>query len=528
MRTTLLALVLGVAAPLLLLAQPKPATVEFPCKLTDYRIPQPNTVAVRCDGVSITNFTADTALYKLQDESVVYPAVQSIEKAGSGPDASAFWLKFSLNQSLQPGQDYELRFSGSYQIQRPGNDTPVIEHFSATRFRFSTRPDLAVRSVKGRPGQKLSSHFAMQVSAGAKLIDHSNNNAEYRLEAASPDPNDYDAMGQILLVPAPSSLGQKIEVQGIADVFGQTPLVKTSKPAPPPAAPKSKDAAAWYFNFAHQAGVGITPSWIANIKVAPVLGGLPAGFFIAPSLNVDVGQGQVGQTKTNDLINPKLGVTRLVRTQAAILEAVRFASALSYETNRKSDKRNILFDGDSRIYFKALENTKAQRSQDAFLKARLQDLKILPQDVPKARFGYSIQLFLGIEIGSSLTDNTVKSSDKSSQVTVPQYAIRRLRPHFSDTFEFWNFTVSVSVYPRYLFSAENVTRENDTPQPNGKSKKTIVLHRASGWRPYGECSINYALDPAGHYAINTIYKLGSQPPNFDRANVFQSGILIRF
>ena len=249
---------------------------------------------------------------------------------------------------------------------------------------------------------------------------------------------------------------------------------------------------------------------------------------MTPSLNVDVGQGQVGQTKTNDIINPKLGVTRLVWTEVGLLEAMQFIPAISYETNRKADKRNILFDGDWRVYLQGLENTRAQRSLDAFLRARLLNPKLLPQDVPKASFGYSIQLFLGTELGTSLTNNIVKSSDKSSQVTIPKYGIRRLRPHFSTAFEFWNLTVSLSSYPRYLFSAENVTREVDMLQASGKTSKGILLQTVSGWRPYNEFTVSYAFDPAGHYAINVIYKLGSQPPNFNSTNSVQSGILIRF
>lgn len=43
-----------------------------------------------------------------------------------------------------------------------------------------------------------------------------------------------------------------------------------------------------------------------------------------------------------------------------------------------------------------------------------------------------------------------------------------------------------------------------------------------------QVSLSYAFDPAGHYSVDTAYKVGSQPPNFDRVNLVQSGILIRF
>lgn len=534
MRTMLIALVAFGAVSTGVLAQPKREArqaTELPCKLVEYRIARsdakgpPDTVAVLCDGARLADFASTAVLYKLQDESVVYPAIESVDVQG-GAARSGFWLVFRFTRSLQPGQDYELRLSGTY--ARP-TDPTVAERFSSTRFRFSTRPDLAVAKTPGRAAVYLTSHFEMQVSGAAQLIDAANRK-EYTLEPASAEPDDYDGMGQILIRggPSPGQLGGKLEVRGVTDAFGQTPPVKPPKPAPPPAAPKSKDAAAWYFNFLHQAGVGISPSWIANIKAAPVLSVLPGGFFVTPALNVDAGRGQVGQTKTNDLINPKLGVTRLVRTGNGILEAMRFAPSFSYETDRAGDKRNALFDGDWRLYVRGLRNTQASRTREAFQRARLLDPKVLPQDVPKKKFGYDTQIYLGTEIGGSLTDNAAKSSDKSSQVVVPAYAIRRLRPHVSSTWEWGSFTASVSVYPRYLFSPENVTSETATPQPGGGTKRTIFLKTASGWRPYGECSISYAFDPAGHYAVNTVYKLGSQPPNFDRINLAQSGILIRF
>jgi len=520
------------AVPTAMRAQParKAAqATDLPCKLTDYRIARstanglPDTVAVLCDGTPVAGFAASAELYRLQDESVVYPAIETVSV--EGPAArSGYWLIFKLTSGLKPGHDYELRLSGTY--SRPSDKT-VAERFSTVRYRFSTRPDLTPVKTPGRVALDLSSHFQMEASRGAKLIDHSNNR-EYALEAASSDPDDYDAMGQILIRGGPSQLGPKVEVRGVTDVFGQAQPVKPAKAAPPPAAPKSEDEADWYFNFLHQAGVGITPSWVADIKMAPTLRLLPGGFFLSPSFAVDVGQGQVGQTKTNDLINPKLGASRLVRLKNPVLEAMLFTPSFSYETDRAFDKRNALFDGDWRFYLAGLRNTKAERTQRAFLKARLQNPKVLPQDVPKARFGYDTQIHLGAELGGALTDDTIKSSDKRSQVVVPAYPIRRLRPHVSSTWEAWNFTLSLSIYPRYLFTTENVTRERSNLQPGGETTKTIYLVGVSGWRPYGECSISYAFDPAGHYAINVAYKLGSQPPNFARVNLVQSGILVRF
>ncbi|MGO9259412.1 MAG: hypothetical protein ACLQU1_24320 [Bryobacteraceae bacterium] len=355
MRSSLAVLI--ALLPAVILAQPareaKEAT-DLPCKLTDFRIARssaagpPDTVAVRCDGTELADFAATAMLYRLEDESVAYPEIEKVN--AQAPTAkSPFWLIFRFAHGLQLARDYELRISGTY--ARPSNRA-VAERFPATRFRFSTSADLAIAKTPGRDAVYLTSHVEMQVSDAAKLIDHANNK-EYALEPASTEPDDYDTMGQILLRDGPSSLGQvgaKLAVQGVTDAFGLIPPVNPPKPTPPAAAPKSKDASTWYLNFLHQAGVGITPTWIANIKLAPVFRALPGGLFVTPSLNVDVGQGQVGQTNTNDLINPKLGVTRLIRIKNSILEGVRFVPSFSYETNRERDKENALFDGDCRFY----------------------------------------------------------------------------------------------------------------------------------------------------------------------------------
>jgi hypothetical protein len=533
MKKLLMTLVLMVAAPAPFVAQSRITEVDFPCQLTDYRILQPNTVMVRCDGVDITQFAAMVSLYKLLDESVAYPSV-AIGKGSDADGNNQYWLKFTLGQPLEHTQDYELRFSGSYRITRP-NKPDTTEYFKSTRFRFTTRPEFNVAKTPGPNTQYLFGPTAVSLAPGAKLVDKSNGR-EYDLDftapdpknPAAPDPDDLDAAGRIVLNPAPSMLGQKLEVQGVTDIFNQKLTVKPAKSAPPPTAPKTKEAATYHFNVLHQMGEGSKPTWIADVKLAPVLGGLPGRFYLTPSVTVDTGSGKVGETKTNDIINPKFGVSRLVRIRGGILNGIKFSPSISYETNRKGSKRNLLFDGNARIYLSGLENTKAQRSQDAFLRARLENPKVLPHEVPQARFGYSAKFFFGTELGRSLTDNELKSTDQSSAITVPKYGIRRFRPQFSGALEVWRLTTNLSVYPRYLFSTENVTREMDTLQADGTTKKTIFLHTVSGWRPYGELSVSYSFDPAGHYAANTAYKFGSQPPNFDHINTVLSGIVVRF
>ena len=218
MRSLLVIAIALAAVPLAVLAQPAKQeakqSTDLPCKLTDYRVVRsdaqkpPDTVAVLCDGSRLADFAATAVLYVLQDESVAIPAVETANM--QGPTArSGFWLVFRFKNSLKAGQDYELRLSGTY--ARPTNPN-VMEKFSGTRFRFSTRPDLSVAKTPGRDAVYLTSHFEMQVSDQAKLIDKSHNK-EYKLEAIPIEPDEYDARGQILIPNGPSTPGERSEAR---------------------------------------------------------------------------------------------------------------------------------------------------------------------------------------------------------------------------------------------------------------------------------------------------------------------------
>jgi hypothetical protein len=111
---------------------------------------------------------------------------------------------------------------------------------------------------------------------------------------------------------------------------------------------------------------------------------------------------------------------------------------------------------------------------------------------------------------------------------VPGYTIARLRPRAVSTLEWKAVTINLSVIPRYLFTKENVTREILVTQAAGTANRQIYLATASGWRPYAEIGVNVALDQAGHFAVGTTYKAGSPPVNFQKVNLFQSGLLVRF
>ena len=344
---------------------------NFAGKLTDYRITDTHTVVVQVDAVRLFSLDANAQLFRLKDEIVIHPGVAETTvhydtpgHAPGGTDRS--YLEFSFTGfTFEPGADYELRFSGRYKNSPASADI----RFSTVVFRFSTTSDLAVVKNPGAPTVKLFSRVALTVTGGATVNDAGTGTFGLQPVGLA---GDFDATGKVNAIGAPTSIDPRLsKVSGVTDIFGNTPVVRPTKPIGQLTAPKNKEAAVYYFNFLHQAGVGLKPTWIANIKVAPIFGVLPGGYLLTPELNVDTGQGQVGTTKTNDIINPKIGVTRLLRTRAGILENLQYSGAFSYETNRKFDKRNALFDGDLRFYLRNLQNTRAERTQDAFFRERL-------------------------------------------------------------------------------------------------------------------------------------------------------------
>ena len=129
-----------------------------------------------------------------------------------------------------------------------------------------------------------------------------------------------------------------------------------------------------------------------------------------------------------------------------------------------------------------------------------------------------------------MSADTVKSSDTRTSVVLPNYNIARLRPKLAATLEFGHMALAATVTPRYLFMAENVTRQRQIPDPKNASAqiRQIYLSQARGLRAYGEASISWQFDEAGHYALSVNYKVGSVPPNFDYVNTVQTGITVKF
>jgi hypothetical protein len=310
-----------------------------------------------------------------------------------------------------------------------------------------------------------------------------------------------------------------LEVEGLQDLFGD-PL-KIQSDVTLGAVPKTKDDSMFYLKLDHQAGPGSAPGYAIEVKLAPDLGPPSIGGFTwRPALNMDIGAGTVSNVKVNDTIIPSVGLTELFRTEHRGPEALRITPAISFETNKEFNKKNLIYDQDFQFFVSQLVSSRTVRAWQKFneLKPKNPDLTFTNE---LANWGAGVDLFAGSELGGALMTQTVKASKSSSSVSVPTYMVARVRPKLSAYAEYKRIHLTFSVIPRYLLATEYATRES-------KDGKTIRLVAVSGFRPYGEAGVNCGLDQSGHIALNTTYKLGSQPPSFQQTNTVQTGLLIKY
>jgi hypothetical protein len=235
---------------------------------------------------------------------------------------------------------------------------------------------------------------------------------------------------------------------------------------------------------------------------------------------MDIGAGSVSNVKVNDTIVPSLGLTRLYRRKTRGLEAVRVTPAISFETNREFNRKNLLWDQEFQFFFSDLSLSRSAKSWEIFNKLSKTD-KTLVYSPDLANWGAGVHFFAGSEIGHALVEQTVTASKGTASVTLPTYPVARIRPRVTAFAEYKRISLSFTAALRYLFTTEFTTRQS----PDGKS---ISLIPVSGLRPYGEAGITIGLDASGHIALCSTYKLGSQPPTFQSTNTVQTGLLFRY
>ncbi|MGD0498189.1 MAG: hypothetical protein ABSC23_07110 [Bryobacteraceae bacterium] len=546
-------LVLAVRLP----AQNAPAAL--PCSVTDlvkdgtaYRIVTPGLVYVNCDATDLAQFDTAAKLYVVAgtDRKPV-DNVQAIVKLYAAP-----WIRIDLRKTgggpaLVGGQDYQIELAPDQRATvaklLKGRPAPMAGPFAPLAIGISTKPAATVgpseiatlgakflinSNIALRPFDKKGPKFA-EVGALKVLTYHDSESLplgatvpECSAPAGCPEPQVASgnpvSFGRAQVVLASDRLHQPkvtVQVTGFHDIFGDELKIKNEVALG--SAPKTKDDSMYYLKVNHQAGPGAKPGFVVEAKVAPQLGRPSVlGFLWQPALNMDIGSGSVDGVKLNDTIIPSLGLTRLYRRKERGLEAVRATSAVSFETNREFNKKNLTYDQEFQFFFSDLTLSRAARSWRLYPELKKKD-ESLAYAADLSDYGAGLQFFAGSELGHALLEQTVKASKSTATVTVPAYPVARIRPRVTAFAEYKRISLTFTAALRYLFATEYATRES----ADGKS---VRLAPVSGFRPYGEAGITIGLDASGHIALSATYKLGSQPPTFLYANTVQTGLLFRY
>jgi hypothetical protein len=539
------------------------APASLPCDAKDYakgvdsyRVVTSEVLYVNCGRTNLLQFDTTGALYVgVGGERRPVDGVTAAVRLFSTEDP---WIRVDFarsggGQALEKGRDYELDLSpdqkGTIVVKVDGRQAPVATPYEKLTVSFSTKPDATVKpsgisslgvtfevfsNIALQPFEQEGPQFA-EISALKIKTYHK------ALTVPKGTPVPPCAPGRICPVPKPSednpeTFGRALvslttghllqpkatlEVDGLRDFFGDT--LKIQNEVTLGAVPKTKDDSMWYLKLDHQTGPGSKPGYAIEAKLAPQLGRPTfGGFTWRPALNMDIGAGTVANVKVNDTIIPSLGMTRLLRANSTGLEAVRITPALSFETNKEFNKENLIYDQDFQFFVGPLNSSRLVRAWKKYNELQKdpknKDLKFSNE---LSNWGAGIQLFAGWELGGALATQTVKASKSSAAVTEPSYTVARIRPKISAYAEYKRINLTFSVLPRYLLTTEYTTRESS-------DGKTISLVPVSGFRAYGEASLNIGLDQSGHVSFSTTYKLGSQPPTFRPTNIVQTGVLLKY
>ena len=304
----------------------------------------------------------------------------------------------------------------------------------------------------------------------------------------------------------------------IRDVFGNSPKFDPKARFVRQNACAIKQACALYINVNYAAGVGTVPAWILDGKYAPLLTSKKQ-FFLAPMLAADIGNNTIkGQTYTNTIDIG--GTAQRVFLPNKTLQDLPVTLGVNYETDKQFDRDNLLATGDLQFYFNHLYRTQQQKALQEYIKKSVTIPSLQLSDIPLQGLGYQLDFHAGVESGGALADTTVKASKGTASEVLPQYAIFRLVPQVHGLLQLGKFSFDELFVGRYLATNENTIVQ--TPA------NTLYLHRVQGWKGISTLTSTFAIDPQGHFGITVTFKDGFAPPNYQRVNAVQAGILIKY
>ncbi len=413
------------------------------------------------------------------------------------------------NASLQDAQDLAIAF-----FTTKGRARVVkTEASSVQRRRLTVRSDVALqkpsddarleeirqREIKDKQGNVLVPE-KKRVHHGAEFL------------APGIDSEDFRSIGQIDIRLHPQdriwSSRPTMRVEGIRNIFGET--ISVVSPISLGAPPKGKDDASYYFRFNYGSGRGSKPSLGADIKLKPTVGWV-GPFLFRPEVLADVAKNQ--PSSANSIKFAALfDYTKLVGEKGYL--GHRLESGGAFETDQDFDNSNLLFEFDYKPLIQGIYRTRELRTQQkasSLLNAGLIDSL---DNAPEAAWGAGLEIFIGLEAGSSLRDRTV------STVEIPSYSIFRLRPRLHGFFEYKRLGVDVSSTLRFLASDEFL--------PGRLEDGRRFLKIVDGFKPFSVATFTIGLDSTKNISLAFAYKNGGAPPIFRTVNTGSVGIVIKY
>jgi len=351
---------------------------------------------------------------------------------------------------------------------------------------------------------------------------------------------DPDMIGRVEIVVTGTRLPTgkvKLTVNGLKDLLG-TPVNTAAKARTEilgrKLSGKTKDEVGTYIKLGHQAGRNTEPVWTVDSKIAVELPRRFDDWRVTPTATVDIG---FGPSKSSNTTKMGVAFTRFDLVggtdfnypreswseREASLQGVGLTVAPTFETDRDFEKRNVLVDLDGEFFFDGFYNPIQRQNRRRLDEARQKTPGIEMDEVAGASFGWAITTNLGVEVGRSLDDRkkTIETGmgDETVETTLvaEAHSIFRLRPRLGVLLEFKRFSFNLQGTGRFLVSDEQALVEAD---------KTFSVQKFEGWHGYGEVTLSVPLSP--RTAIDSTWKNGRQPPQFQRLNVVQTGLAFRF
>jgi hypothetical protein len=528
--------------PLRAAAQDEQAAQADPCKASDYKVLNQQTLLVLCaTDVSKIPFTGDISLQSTSSMTKLATNVSI------GSSKAKHWLVVTLSgpETLHPDKKYLLSLSSGGKSGSLVIDTattvllsPVLVSELDRRYKASSK--LAFKDPS--TGNILFDDPSAKMDCTVQAKDYSGVIVPIAAKCdrlASVNPAD------IPFKVDPFTIGfVNVEVSKAAAfrnnlrqlvpaglpflnlVLGTSfKIDEKSKFAAAEKVPTSKDASQYYVLFSGSAGVGSAPAWVLDGKIAPLIPKTLDNFQFAPSATANVGQGTIkGQTYTNTI---DLGFTaqRLFLPypdqKDPLLQGLLLTVGPTYETDKEFDRDNLLAVLDLRYNFKGLYAPQTTKTLQNYYKIHQKNKTWQLDQQPTALWGYALDFHTGIETGGALVDTTVKASTGKATQNVPTYPICRIVPQVHGLLQFWWFSVDATGTPRYLTTTEYTVEQ--------LKNNSLLLKRVTGWNALGD--IKGTFSPGGtssHWGITVEYKDGFAPPTFLRVNAVQYGLSLKY